>query len=113
MLKPFGGVPSVKQLEIVKSTTIEISAILNDPTMNFPIRHAKKPVYSQVNYLSDSIYVDDNDKFCPPTYIDKIDIKDHSFDRRDKKTAKKTSNYFSLVGTSKRCSKYKKIIQNK
>lgn len=42
MLKPFGGVPSVKQLEIVKSKTIEISAILNDPTMNFPIRHAKK-----------------------------------------------------------------------
>ena len=42
MLKPFSGVPSVKQLEIVKSKSIEISAILNDPTMNFPIRHAKK-----------------------------------------------------------------------
>lgn len=41
MLKPFGGVPSVKQLEIVKSKSIEISTILNDPTMNFPIRHAK------------------------------------------------------------------------
>lgn len=25
----------------------------------------------------------------PPTYIDKIYIKDHSFDRRDKKTTKK------------------------
>ena len=45
----------------------------------------KTPVYSQVNYLSDSICVDDIDKFCLPTYIDKVDIKDHSFDRRDKK----------------------------
>ena len=74
MLKPFGGVPSVKQLEIVKSKSIEISTILNDPTINFPIRHEKTPVYSQVNYLSDSICVDDIDKFCLPTYIDKVDI---------------------------------------
>ena len=44
MLKPFGGVPSVKQLEIVKSKSIEISTILNDPTMNFPIRHAKNAI---------------------------------------------------------------------
>ena len=48
ILKPFRGVPSVKHLEIVKSKTMEISAILNDPGINFPIRHAKCAVYSAV-----------------------------------------------------------------
>ena len=50
MLKPFGGVPSMKQLEIVESKTMEISAILNDPDIDFLIRHAKCPVYSAVSY---------------------------------------------------------------
>lgn len=40
MLKPFGEVPSAKQLQIVKAKTMEVSAILNDPSIDFPIRHA-------------------------------------------------------------------------
>lgn len=89
MLKPFGGVPSVKQLEIVKSKTIEISAILNDPTMNFPIRHAKKPVYSHVNYLSETLHGQGCHNLSLPLFIDKIEIKDHAFDKRERKSTKK------------------------
>lgn len=45
MLKSFGGVPSAKQFQIVKAKTMEVSAILSDPTIDFPIRHARTPVY--------------------------------------------------------------------
>lgn len=89
MLEPFGGVPSVKQLEIVKSKTIEISAILNDPSMNFPIRHAKKPVYSHVNYLSETLHGQGCHNLSLTLYIDKIEIKDHAFDKRERKSTKK------------------------
>lgn len=91
MLKPFGGVPSVKHLEIVKSKTIEISAILNDPSIKFPIRHAKKPVYSQVDYLSENekLNVEEYEKFCPPLFINSIDVRDHAFDTRQQNSKKK------------------------
>lgn len=31
--------------KLSKAKTMEVSAILNDPTIDFPIRHARTPVY--------------------------------------------------------------------
>lgn len=52
MFKPFGGVPNCKQLQIAKAKTMEVSAILNDPSIDFPIRYARTPVYRHKTYKS-------------------------------------------------------------
>lgn len=74
MLKPFGGVPSAKQLQIVKAKTMEVSAILNDPSIDFPIRHARTPVYRHKTYLSNCSDVEIDEAFSVPKYISEICI---------------------------------------
>lgn len=57
--------------------------------MNFPIKHAKKPVYSHVNYLSETLHGQGCHNLSLPLFIDKIEIKDHAFDKRERKSTKK------------------------
>lgn len=68
---------------------MEVSAILNDPSIDFPIRHARTPVYRHKTYLSNCSDVEIDEAFSVPKYISEICIKDHLFDLKPSNFNKK------------------------